>query len=160
MREETRKAGFGDLHLQWNQAGGSMAGELDRLGFKSATQYHPFGWTYGGRPAGGRTQYGEACGITIAKWSETRDRARVPFFPDCPVGWDDSPRFGERSHIVVGRTPDQYERLCRAARHFVAGQERKVVFLSSWNEWTEDHVLLPDAEFGYGYLEAVRRALG
>ena len=158
MREETRKAGFGDLHLQWSQSGGSMAGKLDRLGFKSATQYHPFGWTYGGRPAGGQTPYGEACGISIAKWAETRDKASVPFFPGCAVGWDDSPRFGARSHVVTGRTPDQYERLCRAARHFVAGQEKKVVFLSSWNEWTEDHVLLPDEEFGYGYLEGVGRA--
>ncbi len=43
---------------------------------------------------------------------------------------------------------------------FRGGQEKKVVFLSSWNEWTEDHVLLPDEEFGYGYLDAVRKALG
>jgi len=158
MREETRKAGYAGLHLQWSQSGGALVGELASLGFQSATQYHPFGWTYGGRPAGGRTHYGEACGITIAKWFETRDEASVPFFPGCAVGWDDSPRFGARSHLVVGRTPDQFERLCRAARHFVSRQDKKVVFLSSWNEWTEDHVLLPDQEFGHGYLEAVQRA--
>lgn len=159
MREETRKAGFSDLHLQWSQSGGSLVRDLANLGFKSATQYHPFGWTYGGRPAGGRTHYGEACGISIAKWFTTRDKSSVVFFPGCAVGWDDSPRFGARSHIVTGRTPDQFERLCRGARDFVSTQETKVVFLSSWNEWTEDHVLLPDAEFGYGYLESVKRAL-
>ena len=63
-----------------------------------------------------------------------------------------------RASSLTGRTPDQFERGCRAARHFVSTQEKKVVFLSSSNEWTEDHVLLPDEEFGYGYWEAVRRA--
>jgi hypothetical protein len=47
----------------------------------------------------------------------------------------------------------------KAARYFVVGTRVKppVVFLSSWNEWTEDHCLLPDEVYGYSYLEAVRR---
>ena len=62
--------------------------------------------------------------------------------------------------MVTERTPDQYERLLRAAQHFSAASTAnpKVIFLSSWNEWTEDHVLLPDTYYGYGYLDAVRRA--
>jgi hypothetical protein len=32
-----------------------------------------------------------------------------------------------------------------------------LIFLSSWNEWSEDHCLLPDTVHGYGYLEAVGR---
>jgi hypothetical protein len=35
-----------------------------------------------------------------------------------------------------------------------------VVMLSAWNEWTEDHVLLPDTIWGYSYLEAVKRVFG
>jgi len=75
------------------------------------------------------------------------------------VGWDDSPRFGASAHMVTERTPDQYERLLRAAQYFSAASaaQPKIVFLSAWNEWTEDHVLLPDTVFGYSYLEAVRR---
>jgi hypothetical protein len=60
--------------------------------------------------------------------------------------------------MVVERSPDQYEILLRAARQFVEGQSQRVIFLSSWNEWSEDHTLLPDAIYGYSYLEAVRRA--
>jgi hypothetical protein len=62
--------------------------------------------------------------------------------------------------MVTQRTPDQFERLLRAAQYSAAASsaQPKIVFLSAWNEWTEDHVLLPDAVFGYSYLEAVRRA--
>lgn len=159
MRERVAKAGLGDLHIQWNQsyAGDLMQG-LKELGVDSATQYHTFGWTYGGRPGGGRSPYGDGATATVASWKKIKPASPVPFFPDCPVGWDDSPRFGTSSHMVTGRSPDQYERLCRAARHFVSGDRKKLVFLSAWNEWTEDHVLLPDSVYGYSYLEAVRRA--
>jgi hypothetical protein len=84
---------------------------------------------------------------------------RVPYFPDVPVGWDNSPRYGRNGHVFECRTPDQFERMIVAAKQFVARRkvEPAVIFLSTWNEWTEDHYLLPDEQFGYGYLEAVRR---
>jgi hypothetical protein len=158
MRERVQRAGLGEVHFQWNHANAPMVKDLAKHGINSATQYHTFGWTYGGRPAGGRSPYGDACAVTIRGWKEIRAASSVPFYPDCPVGWDDSPRFGHGAHVVTGRTPDQYERLCRAARHFVEGEKHKTVFLSAWNEWTEDHCLLPDMLQGYGFLEAVRRA--
>jgi hypothetical protein len=92
-------------------------------------------------------------------WKEAAAKVSVPFHPDCPVGWDDSARYGSKAVMVTQRTPDQYERLLRAAKHVSAASsaQPKIIFLSSWNEWTEDHVLLPDTVFGYSYLEAVRR---
>jgi hypothetical protein len=159
MRERVRKAGLGDLHLQASHIYGGSEAKLKSLGFDSATQYHTFGWTYGGKPPGGRTPYGEAARHTVEQWKKTAGRVSVPFFPDCPVGWDDSPRFGPSAHMVTQRTPDQFERLLRAAKHFSAANPTtsKVIFISGWNEWTEDHVLLPDTVFGYSYLEAVKR---
>lgn len=159
MRERVSKAGLGDLHLQASHVYPVEEGELKNLGLDSATQYHTFGWTYGGRPPGGRSPYGDGAMATIESWKQTRGKLGVPFYPDCPVGWDDSARFGSGAHMVTERTPDQYERLLRAAQYFsAAGPEQpKVIFVSAWNEWTEDHVLLPDVVYGYSYLEAVRR---
>ncbi len=159
MRQRVARAGLGDLHLQASHVYAGHEAELKSLGIDSATLYHTFGWTYGGKPAGGRTPYGEAAVHTIEMWKETAAKVSVPFYPDCPVGWDDSPRFGPSAHSVTQRTPDQYERLLRAAQHFSAASKANppVVFLSAWNEWTEDHVLLPDTVFGYSYLDAVRR---
>jgi hypothetical protein len=160
MRERVAKAGLGDLHLQASHVYGGHEGELRSLGIDSATLYHTFGWSYGGRSPGGRSPYGEAALEAIKAWKETSQKVTVPFFPDCPVGWDDSPRFGSGAHMVTERTPDQYERLLRAAQYFSAASSAKpkIIFLSAWNEWTEDHVLLPDTIYGYSYLEAVRRA--
>ncbi len=159
MRERAARAGLGGLHFQASHVYGGHEAQLKALGFDSATMYHTFGWSYGEKPPGSRTPYGIAAVRSIQAWRETAAKVNVPFFPDCPVGWDDSPRFGVSAHMVSERSPDQYERLLRAAQYFSAAStaQPKVIFLSAWNEWTEDHVLLPDTIFGYSYLEAVRR---
>jgi len=33
---------------------------------------------------------------------------------------------------------------------------RRMLLLDNWNEWGEGHYLLPHAEAGFGYLDAVR----
>jgi Glycosyltransferase WbsX len=157
MRKRVRQAGFSGLHIQASHAYSGLIPRLPELGVQSATQYHSFAWTYGGRPPGGHSPYKDGALTAIHSWQETGSQMTVPFFPDCPVGWDDSPRYGASSHIVIGRSPDQYELLLRAARHYAAPLPVPIVFLSAWNEWTEDHVLLPDQTYGYSYLEAVRR---
>lgn len=160
MRERVAKAGLGELHLQASHVYAGHERELRSLGFNSATLYHTAGWSYGGKPPGSRTPYGDMALSSLRAWKETAAKVDVPFFPDCPVGWDNSPRFGPAAHMVTQRTPDQYERLLRAAQYFSVASPAhpKIVFLSAWNEWTEDHVLLPDTVFGYSYLEAVQRA--
>jgi hypothetical protein len=159
MRERVAKAGLGDLHLQACQFNASDAANVKELGFQSATRYHTFHAALAKTPPGGRLPFGAAAADTISYWRQLREKSPVPFFPDCPVGWDDSPRRGANSKMVTQRSPDQFERLMIAAKYFLAetAAAPKIVFLSSWNEWTEDHVLLPDTVFGYSYLEAVRR---
>jgi len=158
MRERVQRAGLGGLHIQSNHVHGHLEDRFRDLGVDSATFYHTFGWSYGGRAPGGLSPYGDGAINSIDQWKKMRGRCNVPVFPDCPAGWDDSPRFGTSAHMVVERSPDQYEILLRSARKFVEHQQPRVVFLSSWNEWTEDHTLLPDTIYGYSYLEAVRRA--
>jgi hypothetical protein len=156
MRDRVRRAGLGELHLQSNHVHGHMEGELRKLGIDSATYYHAFGDLIG--IPGGVIPYGDGALKAVAQWQNLAHKASVPAFPDCPVGWDDSPRYGPNSRMVGERSPDQFERLLRGARHFTSNLRSRVVYLSSWNEWTEDHMLLPDTHFGYSYLEAVRRA--
>jgi len=159
MRARVRAAGLGDLHFQANHIYGGHEAHLRELGIDSATRYHTFGFTYSRPP--GRSPWGEGARLTIDDWKTTASKVNVPFFPDCPVGWDDSPRFGAGAHVAVDRSPDQFERLLRAAQYFAAPRvtpsHPAIVMLSAWNEWTEDHVLLPDTIWGYSYLEAVKR---
>jgi len=162
MREKVSKAGLGDLHLQASQFSPANAAQIKELGIQSATRYHTFHTALAATktPPGGRLPYGEAAAQTVAYWRQLREKSPVPFFPDCPAGWDDSPRRGTNSQMVTQRSPDQFERLMIASKYFLAESAAnvpKIVFLSSWNEWTEDHVILPDTVYGYSYLEAVRR---
>jgi hypothetical protein len=160
MRERARKLGFDKLHLQACNSYDGFEGQLGEYGFDSATVYGTFGWTYGMKPPGSRIPYGVGAVEGIRQWGEKKGKLRVPFFPCCSVGWDDSPRFEEFASVAINRSPDQFERLVRAARHFVAaGGKNKLIYIAAWNEWTEDHVLLPDSYWGYSYLEALRRAV-
>ncbi len=155
MRNRAARAGLKGLHLQ--AALVYIAGEtpLKSLGFDSATHYH----TFAGSGANKVNEYAVGVEHSIRRWKETASKLDIPYFPDCPVGWDDSPRYTYHSQVFVHRTPDQYELFLEAAKYFLAERRTRppIVFLSSWNEWSEDHCLAPDAVHGYGYLEAVRR---
>ena len=162
MRERVAKAGLGELHLQASHVYKGHEAQLAGLGFDSVTHYHTFGLAWGPWPLGVRIVYGEAARASIHLWKQTAAQPSIPYYPGCPVGADDnSPRVGPSGRMITQRTPDQYERRLRAAQYFSAASSTKpkVIFLSSWNEWTEDHMLLPDTVFGYSYLEAVRRVL-
>jgi hypothetical protein len=77
-----------------------------------------------------------------------RARLNWPLVPASTSSW-----------LISNRTADQFELQLLAVKYFVANQHIKppVVFLAAWNEWTEDHFLMPDATYGYSYLAAVRR---
>jgi len=58
--------------------------------------------------------------------------------------------------------PTDYEKLLRQAKAFVATLPRgelgsKMLLLDNWNEWGEGHYIAPHREYGFGYLDAVRR---
>jgi len=157
MRERAVKLGFPKIHLQVCNGYDAHA-PLQEMGIDSGAQYGNFGWTYGGKPPGSRIPYGVGVTEGIAAWKTFRDSLSVPFHPCVQVGWDDSPRFEEFAAIAINRTPDQFERFVRAARHEIADAKHdKQLYVAAWNEWTEDHVLLPDTYWGYSYLEALRR---
>lgn len=91
------------------------------------------------------------------------DRYDFPFFPSVSVGWDNNARFpGLKEGYVLERTPEIFRQNLKAARTAVdkRGLDPKLILICAWNEWTEDSYLLPDREYGYGYLEAVRDVFG
>jgi hypothetical protein len=129
--------------------------DLRAIGFDAATSYHAFAMY---RP--GEESYRDAALRAVKTWVWRRNRLTVPFIPDCPVGWDDSPRRGSEAHVVVNRSADQYGALVTAARVFGSMTPLPgLILLSSWNEWTEDHYLLPDQKFGTTYLNSLASAI-
>lgn len=58
--------------------------------------------------------------------------------------------------------PEDFERLMREAKAFAKTLPSeqlgsRIILLDNWNEWGEGHYIAPYREFGFGYLDAVRR---
>lgn len=81
-----------------------------------------------------------------------------PTLPCVFVGWDNSPRRGERGVIVTGQDPDPFRaslhRACKQVAAYPEGE--RLVFINAWNEWAEGNYLEPCRRYGRQFLEAVR----
>ena len=94
-----------------------------------------------------------------------RMEARAPRHPVIPsvfAGWDNTPRRGDKAIVMLGCTPDRFERYLDAAveRAVALDNGGKLVFVNAWNEWAEGNCLEPNQRYGLGYLAAIRKVLG
>ena len=99
--------------------------------------------------------YGETC-LNIVNRKVDSDKMIPGFF----VNWDNTPRKGDAADSYIGSNPKVYEKylslLIKKARE---EYKKDIIFINAWNEWAESCYLEPDKKFGYGYLEATKRAL-
>ncbi len=137
---------------------------LARTGFDSVTHY-----VFLPEWKGHHIQdFSEASAKRAEEWKTFRRECGLPYFPSVSPGWDATPRgaeFGREkpgrypwSPVVTGRSPESFEIAVRRAVSYSRAEnpENPLVFISSWNEWTEGHYLEPDLRYGFRWLEAVR----
>ena len=69
------------------------------------------------------------------------------------------PFLNEQGETAYNNTPENFEIALENAKHFVESDvsTAKFITISSWNEWTEGSYLEPDSQYGYGYLEALKK---
>jgi len=166
MRQRCVDRGLGALHLQamiWGDTSFVFDGNPDRvpveqvvrsLGFDSATSYQ---FVMSAQP---KNDYADWAAESMSHWDQY-EKAYGTFYPHVSIGWDNTPRnpsFAAES-VVQGSTPEAFERCLQRAKAFIDARpgQPPLITLNSWNEWTEGSYLLPDTQWGYGYLEAVRR---
>jgi hypothetical protein len=82
-------------------------------------------------------------------------------FPTVYSQWDRSPRQGKKDSIYINSTPKAFKHHLQDAVNLVCGktQEKRIIFLKSWNEWAEGNYVEPDLRFGHGYLDAIKEVL-
>ena len=82
-------------------------------------------------------------------------------YPCAVPQWDRSPRSGSRAVIYHGSTPDLFKKHLSDVFKAVANKpdEKKLVFLRSWNEWGEGNYVEPDTKYGRAYLDVLKEAL-
>jgi len=88
----------------------------------------------------------------------------VPLFPRVSIGWDDTPRFpvkGMKDVVHYHNTPESFAALLQKAKEYADSHpdQPKLITINAWNEWVEGSYLLPDMLNGFGYLEAVKKAM-
>lgn len=178
FREEVRRAGFPDLHLNlvvWGRP--VLPGEREladqprvvrELGFDSVTSYV---WIHhlslGKEP---EFDYLRAMEIYFDHWEKMCRDYTQPYFPNVTVGWDPSPRTIPTEKwepvgypytpVLSGNTPEHFERALRECARRMSEKGCRTFNINCWNEWTEGSMLEPEEEFGYGYLEALKRVFG
>ena len=159
LRVKCEKAGLGGVHIM--ACDFRLAPQtVKALGIDSATIYNMVHWS---SPAG-NPDYATWAEKGALRFDKARDTLGVPlYFAHASVGWDTNPRYPPSSvqPTVLGATPEKFEVALRRAKDWCDkntpdGMPR-LISVNSWNEWTEGSYLEPDANFGYGYLEAIKR---
>jgi hypothetical protein len=72
---------------------------------------------------------------------------------------DWSPIEGRGWLIILSRiSPTAFEdMLSRARRHIEKNGLRKIITIEAWNEWAEGSYVEPSTEYGFGWLDAIRK---
>lgn len=89
---------------------------------------------------------------------KTQELGILPQVVTVSQGWS-----GWRDEGSIWKIPPQdYESLLQHAKDFVATLPpdqlgSRMLLLDNWNEWGEGHYIAPYREFGFGYLDAVRK---
>jgi len=89
-------------------------------------------------------------------WRAIHDACDLPMFPSVSTGTGNLPWHGDRGKETVGMTPAAFARICRDAKRFGEETGMKRILLGPLDEWGEGEIGWPNAEHGFGILEAVR----
>ena len=104
----------------------------------------------------GSIGYSVVAGSSLRHWRTIHELGILPFFPSLSTGWGNLPWRGDRGWEIVGMTPSKFAKVCRDAKRFSEETGVKRLLLGPLDEWCEGEIGYPNAEHGFGMLEAVR----
>ncbi|MBD5435111.1 MAG: lipopolysaccharide biosynthesis protein [Treponema sp.] len=94
------------------------------------------------------------------KYFVSNDCKEDNVFPSVIPNWDNTPRRHTNGIVLTKSTPKLFKKHLQKTFDLIKDKpdERKYVFLKSWNEWAEGNYVEPDLKYGHGYLEAIKEA--
>ena len=154
MREACKNAGFDGLWLlgEYRGTDPNFLQGYKNLGLDYVFQYC---WHVGGSP-----EPDAAIDTQMRYINEVqKHRDIIPQIVTLTQGWS-----GWRDEGSIWKLPPaDYETLLRKGKEFIEQNMPKdelggqMLILDNWNEWSEGHYIAPYREYGFGYLDAVRR---
>ncbi len=133
---------------------------LKEVGLDASFEYYYNAIGMSGSPGfvDGMKDYSVVVDSSYARWKSLRDACDLPFFPSLSTGTDRRPWCGDRSWAIVNKTPAKFAKICREAKRFSEETGVKRLLTGPLDEWCEGEIGYPNAEHGFGMLEAVREA--
>jgi hypothetical protein len=155
MREACKKAGFDGLWLLGEYRGLDRR-HLDLMRSLGLDYTFAYCWHVPNSPTPEQAMAAQM--DYIRKTQELSPIPQVITVSQAWSGWQD-----EGSIWKI--PPPQFETLLRGAKDFARGLPAgqlgsRMLLLDNWNEWGEGHYIAPYREYGFGYLDAVRRVFG
>jgi hypothetical protein len=163
MRALCRDAGVGGIYfVACMSPSPGMLGPLKEMGYDAVSAYNWPGINMTERERqANRAPFSTAADGFAKAWEQIATANLLRLIPPVCGGWDARPWHGEGTLVRTGRTPDAFERHLQGCKEFLDKQEQapkhRMLFIEAWNEWGEGSYIEPHREFGFGYLEAVRR---
>ena len=118
-----------------------IAMKINQIFKTSFPLYHPWKFSY------------------IASLSLKR-KSSVGTYGGAFVGWDNTPRKGLSSTIILPATTQEFDNyLTEKVRITKCEYKTNYVFINAWNEWAEGTYLEPDTSHEYEYLEVIKRVV-
>lgn len=152
MRQACREAGFDGLYLLGEYRGldPKQLRLIKQLGLDYSFAYC---WHVQNNPAPE-----EAIRAQMESIRKTQEMGIIPQVVTVSQGWSGWHDEGSIWKIP----PEKYEGLLEEVKEFVGGLPEselgsKMLLLDNWNEWGEGHYIAPHREFGFAYLDAVRK---
>jgi hypothetical protein len=149
LREACRRAGFAGLYL---------LSEYRGLDPKELQFRKDMGFDYTFAYVWPIAKPEQAIPLQLDFIRKTRDLNLLPEVVTVSQGWT-----GWRNEGPIYRIPPgDFEGLLRQVKDILAtmpqqGLSSKLLLLDNWNEWSEGHYLAPHRQYGFGYLDAVRK---
>jgi len=159
-QQMARKAGLKGIYFVAMSSHETEAScrQLEAEGYDAFTSYHAF--QLAAARAGGRdATFAQVVETAPEVWRDADRRAGdLHYFPLVDTGWDARPWHKQQARVVSGRTPELFERLCRAGARYARDSGKTIVTVGPCNEWGEGSYIEPCAEYGFKYLDALRAA--
>lgn len=92
--------------------------------------------------------------------ADYRNSLGYPVHPSVFVGWDNTPRRGDKGTVLLNNTPEEFGKSLESAQRYLQSDkfsDEGIIFINAWNEWAEGNYLEPDMSQKTRYLEQIRK---